>query len=79
MMHPLTQERKGSSPIAHSLNELQFVHFSFDDPIASRHGQTSLDHCFVLHDSGHKALQLAYPACFDTGKPLVELLACTRP
>lgn len=31
--YALTQKRKGSSTIAHSLDELELVHFSFDDPI----------------------------------------------
>lgn len=77
--HALTEKWKGSSTIAYSLYKLEFVHFSFDDSSVGRQSQPSLDRFFVLQDSENCALQLAYPAGFDTSKPLVELLACTRP
>jgi hypothetical protein len=37
--HPLTQEPKGGSTVAHSLNKLELVHFSFDDPIPPGSGK----------------------------------------
>lgn len=75
----LAEERKARSPIAHPLDEFQFVHFSLDDPIAGWQTQASLDRLFVSYHSGDKALELADMAFFDTAKPTVELLACTSP
>src|SRR5215472_15485618 len=75
----LAQERKARSPVAHALDEFQFVHFSLDDPIAGGLCQASLDRLFVSYHSSDKPLEFADMACLDTAKPTVELLASTRP
>ena len=62
----LAQERKARSPIAHPLDEFQFVHFSLDDPIAGGPPQASLGRLFVSYHSGDKALELTDLAFFDT-------------
>ena len=70
MENALAKQREACPAVAHPFNELQLMHFSLDKTIARRQSQTRLDRVFVL--------QLAYPARFDTGKPLIELLTGPR-
>ena len=76
MEHMLAQERKARSAIAHPLDELEFVHFSLDDALTGRQGETSFDSLFVSEHSTNEMLQLADIAFFNTSNPPVEVLTC---
>src|SRR6266699_1653271 len=78
MENALAQEEEARSPVTHPLDELQFVDFSFDHPIASRQGQASFHSLLVSFYPSHKALQLADLAGPHFLKPGVELFPGAR-
>ncbi len=73
MDNALAKEGKTCPAIAHPLQQLQFVHFSFDHPIALRQGQAGFHSSLVSFYTSHKALQLADLAGPHFLKPGVEM------
>src|SRR5579875_510861 len=69
----LTQQREFSPSKHHSLNKLQFVHFSFHQTIVVRKRQPCDDSGFVTFNAKNKALKFTDLTFLDFGKPLIEL------
>jgi len=68
MQDTLAQQKKSCSPKPHALDELQFIHFALDDPIALRQGESCQHGSFVSFNAANKALEffdMAIPYCSE--------------
>jgi hypothetical protein len=74
----LAKEGKTCPAIAHPFYELEFVHFSFDHPIAVNERESCFHCLLVSFYTSHKALQLADLAGPHLLKPGVELFPRAR-
>ena len=59
MKHTLSQQFKSHSPITHAFNELELVHFAFDDSIAVRQSEPCKHSGSVSLDAAHEALKFS--------------------
>ena len=72
----MTEEGKFSPAIAHTFDQFQFIHFSFDNSIVLWKRESCRHGCFVTFHASYKALQLANLAGFHTAEPIIELFSC---
>jgi hypothetical protein len=79
MEHSLSQQGKLCPAIAHPLDEFELVHFSLDQTVVLRKGQSCSNRSFVSLNTSHKALEFADLAGSNVCESAVELFSGARP
>src|SRR5438552_16480012 len=72
MKHALAQQRKPSPAVPHALDELQFIHFALDDPIAMGQGESCQHGSFVSFNAANKAQKFFDVAISYCSEPVVK-------